>query len=139
MHENIPDLYRVVVCGSRLPRAWPAEQQEALYWDIFARLRQLPPGTELIHGGARGVDELCGRAAGVLGLTVRVFRPDWTPGGVYDAGAGFARNKRMLAEWPNVVLAWWDQRSRGTKNTIDTAAAMKIPVEIVPITLKLPR
>lgn len=130
MSENIPDLYRVVCCGSRLQVKGRAEFDESvLLWDsIYARLRQLPLGTEVIHGGAQGVDVLCGKAAAVLGLAVTVYPADWE---THGKRAGVLRNLQMLDQWPNLVLAWWDGKSKGTLHTITEARKRKIPVEIV--------
>lgn len=128
MSENIPDLYRVLACGSRLDGNFDVSM---LLWEsIYARLRQLPAETELIHGGANGVDQLCGKAAGLLGLAVTVYPADWER---FGRSAGVRRNLQMLEQWPNLVLAWWDGKSRGTLHTVTQAQKRRIPVELVTI------
>jgi hypothetical protein len=119
-------------CGSRLQVKGRAEFDESvLLWEsIYTRLRTLPPQTEVIHGGAQGVDQLCGKAAGLLGLAVTVFPADWE---AHGKRAGVLRNLQMLDQWPDVVLAWWDGVSRGTLHTIVQAQKRKIPVEITPL------
>jgi hypothetical protein len=133
MSETIPDSYLVVCCGSRLQVKGRAEFDESiLLWDsIYTRLRRLPPQTEVIHGGAQGVDVLCGKAAAVLGLAVTVYPADWE---THGKRAGVLRNLQMLDQWPNLVLAWWDGKSKGTLHTITRAQMLKIPVEVTLLT-----
>ncbi len=47
-----------------------------------------------------------------------------------DSRAGIRWNLRMLDEQPDLVLAWWDGVSPGTKHMIEAAAARGIPVEV---------
>lgn len=95
---------------------------------MFLRLSTLPPGTRILHGGARGADELAGRAAHALDLPATVFRPDWRR---YGGRAGILRNLAMLDEGPELVIAFWDGSSPGTRHTIEEARRRGIPVEIV--------
>ena len=61
--------------------------------------------TFVIHGGARGVDRLAGRAAVRLGIPVEVYPADWDK---YGRSAGFVRNQEMLTVGrPDLVLAFW--------------------------------
>lgn len=79
--------------------------------------------TELVSGGARGVDELGERWAAANGIPVKKFIPDWRLG----RGAGQIRNKEM-AEYADILIAIWDGESRGTKGMIDYAkkAGLKV-------------
>lgn len=111
---------------------------------IRARLEQLPPCSFVIHGGARGVDRMAAIIAQQLGHAVRAFPADWrvtadTPAGAirtrrdgarYDSRAGLRRNLLMLDQRPDVVLAFWDGRSAGTKHCIEAAIERGIPVEV---------
>ena len=110
---------RVLVCGSR---TWTDARA------IGARLSRLPAGTTIIHGAARGADSLAGRAAARLRLPVEASPADWAGEG---RAAGFLRNRRMLDTRPNLVLAFWDGRSRGTLDCVEEATRRGIPVEIV--------
>lgn len=110
----------VLCCGSRLG---PNFDVSLLLWEsIYTRLRQLPPETEVIHGGANGVDQLCGKAAALLGLQVTRYPADWE---THGRRAGVIRNVQMLDRWPNLVLAWWDGKSKGTAHTIGEAGKRK--------------
>jgi hypothetical protein len=52
-----------------------------------------------------------------LGLELIVFRPDYKR---YGRGAPIVRNKQIVQE-SDLVLAFWDGKSRGTKSSIDFA------------------
>lgn len=110
---------RVLVCGSRglTDRAW-----------IRERLRLLPHDAEILHGNARDVDRIAGSIANELSMSVRVFPADWES---YGKRAGYLRNIEMLDAQPDLVIAFWDGSSRGTKHAIDAAGKRGIPVEVI--------
>lgn len=77
-----------------------------------------------------GVDEHAEDEAIARGLVVVSYPPAWRrPDGTIDRGAGFARNGR-IAEQADRVVAFWDGKSRGTKDTIDKARKMGRPIMI---------
>ena len=83
---------KVLVCG---PRVW-LEQRP-----IEEVLRAFPPGTLLVHGGARGADSVAGFVGELLGFEVREYAVDHELDGPWPA-AGVRRNLRMLrAEHPS--------------------------------------
>ncbi len=107
---------KILVCG---PRIW-LEQRP-----IEQVLQQFPPGTVLIHGGARGADSICGYVAERLGFEVRAYPVDHALDGPWPA-AGHFRNARMLrSEHPHaagshvdvaLVFALAETLSKGTAN-----------------------
>jgi hypothetical protein len=112
---------KVLVCGSR---TWESARI------IDERLRQLPRGTTIIVGGARGADRLSAMIARGLGFEVIEFPANWRPDGVYNPRAGVERNLRMLDEDPDLVIAFWEGGSTGTKHTITEANRRGITVEV---------
>jgi hypothetical protein len=88
---------------------------------------RLPLHSTVIHGGAHGADQCAGVAAEQLGYGVHVFRADW---GQFGKRAGIVRNNLMLDTNPDLVIAFWDGQSRGTKHTIDEARKRGIEVEV---------
>ena len=109
----------VLVCGSR---NWS---------DIHAirmRLVKLPPSSVIIHGKAPGADTIAGWLAEDFGFTVREFPADWEQ---YGKRAGILRNLAMLDESPDLVLAFWDGESSGTRHTVTEARKRGIPVEVI--------
>ncbi|CAB5221997.1 Mycobacteriophage D29, Gp61 [uncultured Caudovirales phage] len=83
--------------------------------------------TEVVSGGAAGVDTIGEWYALMNGIPVRQFKADWNKLG---KKAGPIRNRQM-AEYADVLLAVWDGKSRGTKNMIDEMNKLKKPVFIV--------
>jgi len=69
---------------------------------------------EIVSGGARGVDQWAEEWAREHGIPVTVHRPDWEQEG---RSAGMRRNSTIVAA-ADVVLAFWDGESRGTRDTI---------------------
>lgn len=73
--------------------------------------------TEIISGGARGID-MAGEAYAALNAVPIVrFPADWNKHG---KSAGFIRNTQM-AEYAQALIAVWDGESRGTKHMIEEA------------------
>lgn len=70
--------------------------------------------SEIVSGGARGVDSLAERYAKENRIKITVFKPDWKKHRMF---AGFARNIKIV-ENVDIVFAFWNMKSRGTKNTI---------------------
>lgn len=92
---------------------------------VFARV--LPPETsEIVSGGARGVDSSARNYARSAGIPLREFLPDYHR---FGRRAPLIRNDQIVCE-SDVVFAFWDQRSRGTAYTIRQARAAGKPVRI---------
>lgn len=108
---------KVAIVGSR---NWQGQYQIGKY------VESLPPDTEVVSGGARGVDMMAEHAARKRGLKVTVFLADWDK---YGKAAGFLRNGQIVAHADKVV-AFWDGKSRGTLDTIQKARAAGKDVEI---------
>jgi predicted Rossmann fold nucleotide-binding protein DprA/Smf involved in DNA uptake len=75
------------------------------------------PITEVVSGGAPGIDSLGERWAEKNGIPVTRFQADWKR---YGRRAGPIRNTEM-AGYADAVIAVWDGRSRGTRNIIQLA------------------
>lgn len=107
----------IVVTGSR---DWGPRQFEiALDVDSFFKGAMDHWGKcKVIHGGARGVDAVCAEAAARHGHEVVEMPADWE---THGKKAGVLRNLEMLDQGPDVVVAWWNGVSRGTKHMIDAA------------------
>ncbi len=81
----------------------------------------------IISGGANGADTLAEIFANKFNIPLQIFYPDWN---VYGKRAGFIRNK-LIIENSAVVYAFWDGKSKGTKNSIDLAKKLKKEVHVV--------
>jgi hypothetical protein len=83
--------------------------------------------TELVSGGARGVDELGEVWAAFNHIPIKQFRAAW---GFYGQSAGMIRNGEM-AQYADALIAVWDGRSKGTKHMIWTAQhRFKLPTYV---------
>ena len=83
--------------------------------------------TMILCGEARGADTLGRRYAEEHGIAVGSFPAEW---GKYGRAAGILRNQEMLKH-ADALVAFWDERSSGTRNMIDIACEKGIPVRIV--------
>jgi hypothetical protein len=91
-----------------------------------------PPGTTVIHGGARGADSIAGDVAKELGFSVVVFKADWKR---FGKAAGVLRNVEMLNDGkPDGVIAFHHdiRKSKGTAHMVKIAKEKGIEVEIYP-------
>ena len=70
---------------------------------------------EIVYGGAPGVDYLGLLYARKHKIKVKTFLAEWS---VYGRAAGPIRNKQM-ANYGDYLIAFWDGKSKGTKNMIN--------------------
>ncbi len=71
----------------------------------------------VISGGAKGADSLGEQWAKKHAILTKIYYPDWDR---YGRSAGFIRNYNIIED-ANVVVAFWDGKSKGTKHSIDLA------------------
>jgi len=75
------------------------------------------PGDEIVSGGAKGADKLAEKYAKDQNLNTIIYYPQWDK---YGKKAGFLRNRKIIDD-ADVVVAFWDGKSRGTASSIDLA------------------
>lgn len=82
----------------------------------------------VVHGGARGADQIAGYVAQRRNLNVEVFLANWKR---YGNMAGPIRNVEMLDTKPDVVLAFFKRgaKNAGTRNLVNEARLRGIPVK----------
>ena len=71
----------------------------------------------VVSGGAQGADKLAERYAKEKGYEMVIFAADWSK---YGNSAGIRRNADIVRD-ADIVVAFWDGRSAGTKNSISLA------------------
>jgi hypothetical protein len=81
----------------------------------------------IVSGGARGADSLAEKFALDFGIETKIFLPDWDK---YGKSAGYIRNC-LIIENADIIVAFWDGQSKGTKHSIDLAAKGKKELKIV--------
>ena len=82
---------------------------------------------EIVSGNARGADKLGERYAKEHNLPVKLFPANWDK---YGKRAGYLRNQEM-ANYADVLIAFWDEKSKGTKHMIDIAKKQDLTVIVV--------
>lgn len=113
---------KVVIAGSR--ELLPVPENETEQQADARRLREyeivceaiFESGfeiTEVVSGGARGVDRHGEAYAEERGIPVTQMKPDWSKG----RGAGFARNSDLVA-YGEALIAVHNGSSRGTQDII---------------------
>jgi len=87
----------------------------------------LPPNTtEIISGGAKGVDSCAREYALSHNIRLTEILPDYAR---YGKGAPLKRNITIIQS-ADIVLTFWDGKSRGTKFVIDKCAELGINVKV---------
>lgn len=109
---------KVIIAGSRSISRYEHVQ--------YAILKSKFSITEVVSGGAKGVDDLGERWAKENHVPVKHFYADWT---TYGLSAGPTRNAEM-AKYADALIAIWDGKSHGTQNMIDCAKRKKLWVYV---------
>ncbi|AVP41949.1 hypothetical protein SEA_JSQUARED_66 [Mycobacterium phage Jsquared] len=117
---------RVLITGSRV---W---KDRAAIWEALAvELRRSPNGLIVVHGGARGADDIADRWAWGMkqdgwNVLPELHRADWDR---YGKRAGILRNIEMVKAGADVCLAFPLGVSRGTRHCM--AAAEKAGILVI--------
>ena len=89
--------------------------------------RYLPENTtEIVSGGAKGVDTSSREYALSHGIKLTEFLPEYTK---YGRSAPLKRNITII-EYSDIVIAFWDGKSRGTKFVIDNCRKLGVEVRV---------
>ena len=78
---------------------------------------------EVVCGDAKGADTLGAEWAYLHSIPVKHFPADWDK---YGKAAGYIRNAEM-AEYGDILIAFWDGKSHGTMNMIKAMKLHKKP------------
>ena len=87
---------------------------------------------QVISGGAVGADAMAEEWAKENAIEFQVFKPQHKdfPKSIRRFAAPYARNT-LIAEHSDIIIAFWDGQSTGTKDTIDKALALSKKVYTV--------
>ncbi len=105
---------KIAVAGSR----------NILRIDLAPHVRD---ATEIVSGGARGVDSIAAAYARQNGIKLVEFLPDYAR---YGRGAPIRRNYEIV-DYADRVVVFWDGQSRGTLSVIKYAEKVGKPCEVV--------
>ncbi len=82
---------------------------------------------ENVSGAYKGADLLGERYAAERNYPIKQFPADWKR---YGKSAGHKRNAEMAA-YADVLIAFWDGKSKGTKHMIELATQAGLKVEVI--------
>lgn len=106
--------FRVIIAGTRDFSDYELLRQKC---DAILSAKRQDSHIVVVSGTARGADRLGERYARERGYEIRRFPADWDNDG---NAAGPIRNAKM-ADNADALIAFWDAKSRGTRNMIETA------------------
>lgn len=84
--------------------------------------------TEIVSGGAKGIDSCAKEYALANGVKLTEFLPDYKR---YGRGAPLRRNLQII-DYADIVIAFWDGKSKGTKYVIDNCRKRGREVVVYP-------
>lgn len=114
-------LQRVIVCGGR------DYSNRELLFEVLDVAHATNPFEALIHGNAKGADQLADEWAAERAVKTLTFTPLWEEHG---KAAGPMRNQKMLDTGkPHLVIAF--PGGRGTADMVRRAQAAGVPVVFV--------
>lgn len=113
---------KVIIAGSR-----EFNDSALLFSECDLVLKNRTFDIEIVSGTARGADRLGEDYAKTRDFSIKQFHADWNKHG---KSAGYIRNKEM-AEYADMLIAFWDGKSRGTKHMIDLAQEAGLKIKVV--------
>lgn len=122
-HRPEEERIKVIVAGSRTFKNYQllSERLDHLLSELDDPI--------LVSGGAAGADKLGERYAFENLLEMRIYHADWD---AHGKSAGPVRNGEMVA-FADVLIAFWDGKSPGTKDVIEQAKRKNLQVKVVRI------
>ena len=117
-------IYNIILSGKIIMRVAVVGSRE-LYIDDLGRY--LPEDvTEIVSGGAEGTDTSARKYAMLHGIKLTEFLPEYEK---YGRAAPLMRNLQII-ENADLVLAFWNGRSRGTRHVIDECRKRSMPLVV---------
>lgn len=86
--------------------------------------------TEIVSGGARGVDSCAREFAIQNGIKLTEFLPDYL---LYGRGAPLKRNLQIV-DYADLIIAFWDGSSRGTAHVIEYSEKCQKNIRVIKVT-----
>lgn len=83
--------------------------------------------TEIVSGGAKGVDTCAREYALAHGIKLTEFKPDYAR---YGRNAAPLKRNLSIIKYADIVLAFWDGSSHGTKWVIENCKRMGVEVRV---------
>ena len=113
---------KIIIAGGRDFKSY-----ELLKYKCDIILKNVKTPIEIVSGKAKGADFLGETYAIEKGYEISYFPAGWEKHG---KSAGVIRNEQM-ANYADALIAFWDGKSRGTKNMIELAKKNNLAVKII--------
>ena len=82
--------------------------------------------TEIVSGGARGIDRCAREYAKSHNIKLTEFLPEYER---YGRSAPLKRNLQII-RYADMVLAFWDGKSNGTRFVIENCKKENVPIKV---------
>ena len=131
--SNVKEM-RIIVAGSRDFKDYDLLSEKLMEYLEYINDKDVvdnPSQVKFVSGTARGADMLGEQFAYNYGYDVTRFPAKWDELG---KRAGYVRNAEMAkyaSEKYGVLFAFWDGKSKGTKNMIDLAKRYGLEVHVI--------
>jgi len=116
------DTFKVIIAGGR-----HFSDYEFMKQTCDKVLQDLEETIEIVSGAARGADKLGEKYAKEKGHQIHRFVAQWDK---FGKSAGYRRNAEM-ADFADMLIAFWDGESKGTSHMIDLAKAKNLSVVVM--------
>jgi len=115
---------KIIIAGGR---DYPVEGYEELENTVELLLYLYDGDIEIVSGNCnKGVDVMGEAFAKAHDIPLKLFPADW---GQFGHAAGPVRN-RAMAEYSDVLIAFWDGESKGTRGMIHDAMDLGLDVHV---------
>ncbi|MBO4811735.1 MAG: DNA-processing protein DprA [Prevotella sp.] len=111
-------MMKLAIVGTRNP---------SVPYDEWKKLFSIENVTEIVSGGAKGIDTYAEQLALESNIKLKVFKPDYKK---FGRNATILRNNE-IAEYCDRVIAFPSTESRGTYDTIKKARMMNKSVKVI--------
>ena len=114
---------QIVIAGSR---KYENYTEAAEFIDVCIDEIKGKSEITILSGGAKGVDLIGEKYAKEHGYKIEKYLPEWNR---YGKGAGPKRNEEMAKDC-DLVICFWDGKSKGTKSMIECGRKLNKQVKI---------
>lgn len=114
--------FKLIIAGGR-----DFNDIDLLFYRCDNILKNITSDIEIVSGNAKGADTLGEQYASKKGFSLKKFPANWSE---YGKSAGVIRNKQM-AEYADGLIAFWDGRSKGTKDMIEQAKKQGLGIRVI--------
>ena len=113
---------KIAIIGSRFTII--DDSYKNIYYPIILKClsRLNLDDVEIVSGGAKGIDSVAEKFAHDYGVDFKLFPADWDK---YGKSAGMIRNKELI-NYSNLAIVFWDNKSKGTANSLKLLKDNKI-------------